>query len=186
MTGDATDRTPERATVRAGVICIGLAAVVALIFCALPGYDVDENDGYECFRTVPNSRHEESERCTRIEDPSPTRRAGDAVDVIAAALTILLAFPVYRRGSARAVAGSALLVWIVIAIVATASSHLERVSPYLAPRWTIGVLRSASVVVFVGPFVVALAGVYVRWVDKRRRRHEPIPRAIVTKLDDDG
>jgi hypothetical protein len=176
MSSNAIDRNRARAIVRGGVLCICVAALVALICSTLPGYEVEfAYDNLECYQSVHDHGLRERDRCFRVDRHAPTRRAGTGEGVTMAMLALLLAAPVYRRGSARAAAGWGLLVWIGLLVHERVSSQ-ETLAAYLVPHWPAIVLRWALLPVVFGPFVLALASVSVRSRWRWSRQREPIPR----------
>lgn len=180
----------ERRIARAGVVCVGIAALAVIVCSFLPGYAVTEVDSSDCMDRVfdmwgHGGRDEEP--CERTERYVGTEPAGGLGMVFVVLLAMAPAFLVWKRGTARSAAAWGGLIWgaaVLFVFVALAtyepdSSGCSGTYNRRETLWPAVVLGWSTVVVFVGPMLLAVVAGLVRRQDRRRLERERIPQATV-------
>jgi hypothetical protein len=180
----------ERRVVRAGVVGIGIAALVVIVCSFLPGYHVIEHDRRHCdtsFDLWGHSSRDDGPCIAKVTDLG-NEPAGSPTIVVLALLAMLPAVWVWRGGLAwRAVAWGGMLWSAAVALLFVAIASYERsssgcgdgISHTRETLWPAIVLGWSAIVIFFGPMVVALVGGITRLRERRRIERERIPPAIV-------
>lgn len=180
----------ERRIVRAGVVCLGIAAVVALVCCALPGYRITEVDSTDCMNRAMDFGGHGGGRdtpCVRTERDLGTERAGDPVIALVVFLMMSPALAVWRRGRAFVTAGWAGAIWfagVIYVFIAIASydggdagcSGVYQVREPLLPSIILG---WCGVALFFGPMLLAGVAAIARVVERRRLARDRLPTATL-------
>jgi hypothetical protein len=186
----ATALPSEIRIVRAGVAVLGVAAVIAIVCCALPGYQVTEVDSSDCMdRAFDLWGHSsrDDEPCQTFERDLGTEPAGDPMLVIVILGMMAPAVMVWKRGTARSAAlwggavwlAAVLFVFVAILNYESDSSGCSGVRKVREPLWPTMVLGWMGVALFFGPMVVATTAAVARWRERRRLERERIPPATV-------
>lgn len=180
----------ERRIVRAGVVCVGVAALVAIVCSFLPGYAVTEVDNSDCMdRAFDMWGHggRDDEPCQTTERDLGTEPAGSPGTVLVVLLAMTPAYFTWKRGTARSAAAwggliwgaAVLLVFVALAAYESDSSGCSGVYQRRETLWPTIVLGWSAVVVFFGPMLLGLVAGLARWRHRRRLARARIPQATL-------